>query len=82
MGQDVTFKDLHRFYKSRDPHVAFPTADGQDPLSNKLASWSIKHRDREGREHVMPCTVRWWNRKFHHAIRYVRNDSNLRILGS
>lgn len=57
-GSDVAFKDLQHFYQSRDPHAAFPISDGQDPLNNKLASWSIKHRDQQEREHAMPCTVR------------------------
>ena len=58
MGADVAFDELQAFYRSRDPHASFPISDGQDPLNKKLASWSIKHRDREGREHAMPCTVR------------------------
>lgn len=55
-GSDVAFKDLQHFYQSRDAHAAFPVSDGQDPLNNKLASWSIKYRDGEAREHAMPCT--------------------------
>lgn len=56
-GSDVAFKDLQQFYQTRDAHAAFPISDGQDPLNNKLALWSIKHRDRAGGEHAMPCAV-------------------------
>ena len=57
-GKDVAFKDLQHFYRTRDPHAAFPIVDGQDSLNHRLASWSIDHRNREDQEYTMPCTVR------------------------
>lgn len=57
-GSDVPFSDLQRFYQTKDPEAGFPMSDSPDPLVRRLASWSIKHRDREERERTVPCTVR------------------------
>lgn len=57
-GSDVVIDDLQRFYQTGDPEAGFPASAGQDPLVRKMASWTIKHRDREERERFIPCTVR------------------------